>query len=36
MTGTYVRTIGRAGQAKLTISANQTEPVEILFYIHKN
>ena len=35
MTGTYIRTTGRAGQAKLTISTDQTDPVEILFYINK-
>ena len=33
MTGAYLRTIGRAGQAKLTISTDQTDPVEILFHI---
>ena len=36
MTGTYLRTVGRAGQAKLTISTDQTDDVEILFQIHKN
>ena len=35
MTGAYLRTVGRAGQAKLTISTDQTEDVEILFQIHK-
>ena len=35
MTGTYIRTVGREGQAKLTISSNQTESVTILFQIHK-
>ena len=33
--GTYLRTAGCAGQAKLTISTNQTDDVEILFQIHK-
>ena len=36
MTGTYIRTLGRAGQAKLTISTSQTDDVEILFQIYKN
>ena len=35
MTGAYIRTTGQAGQAKLTISTDQTDPVEILFYINK-
>ena len=35
MTGAYIRTAGRAGQAKLTISTDQTDDVEILFQIHK-
>ena len=35
MTGAYLRTLGRAGQAKLTISTDQTDSVEILFQIHK-
>ena len=33
MCGTYVRTIGRSGEAKLTISTPQTEPVTIRFTI---
>ena len=33
MTGTYVKTVGRAGTAKLTVSTAQTEPVEILFTV---
>ena len=36
MTGTYIRTLGRAGQAKLAISTSQTDDVEILFQIYKN
>ena len=35
MTGAYLRTIGRSGQAKLTVSTDQTDDVEILFQIHK-
>ena len=31
MTGTYIRTVGKAGQATLTISTAQTEPVTITF-----
>ena len=34
MTGTYVKTIGKAGEAKLTITTDQTEPVVLLFKIH--
>ena len=33
MTGTYIRTTGIAGPAKLTVSANQTEPVTIEFIV---
>ena len=36
MTGTYLRTIGTAGHAKLTISTDQTESVTLLFQIHKS
>ena len=35
MAGTYLRTVGTAGQAKLTISCDQTEPVTILFQVNK-
>ena len=31
MTGTYIRTIGEAGTAELTISTPQTQPVRIRF-----
>ena len=33
MTGTYVKTTGKAGLAKLTVSTAQTEPVNVLFTI---
>jgi len=33
MTGTYLRTAGRTGAAKLTVSTDQTEPVEVIFTI---
>ncbi len=33
MTGTYVRTTGKTGSAKLTITTSQTEPVSILFTV---
>ena len=33
MTGTYVKTLGRAGEAKLTITTDQTEPVVLIFRI---
>ena len=33
MTGTYIRTIGQAGSAKLTVSTNQTEPLTIDFIV---
>lgn len=33
MTGTYIRTIGKAGAAKLTVSTSQTESVEIIFAV---
>ena len=33
MTGTYIRTIGQSGTAKLTVSTNQTEPVTLEFTI---
>ena len=33
MTGTYVKTIGKAGTAKLTITTDQTEPVTIEFAV---
>lgn len=35
MSGTYVRTVGKAGTASLTISAPQAEPVTIGFSIQK-
>ena len=35
MTGTYLRTTGRPGQAKLTISTDQTESITLLFQIYK-
>ncbi len=31
MTGTYVKTTGKAGEAKLTITTGQTEPVVLIF-----
>ena len=34
MTGTYVRSIGRAGEARLTIHTEQTEDVTLIFRIH--
>jgi beta-galactosidase len=33
MTGTYIRTIGKPGTAKLTVSTAQTEPVTINFTV---
>ena len=33
MTGTYIRTTGKAGAAKLTISTAQTESVELVFTV---
>ncbi len=33
MTGTYLRTIGKPGTAKLTVSTNQTEPVTVEFTV---
>ena len=33
MTGTYVKTHGRTGEAKLTIATDQTEPVVLIFRI---
>ncbi len=33
MTGTYVRTIGQTGEARLTISTDQTEAVTFIFHI---
>ena len=33
MTGTYIRTVGRAGEARLTISTAQTEDVTLIFKI---
>ena len=33
MTGTYIRTLGRSGTARLTITADQTEPVILEFTI---
>ena len=33
MTGTYIRTTGVTGEAKLTVSTDQTEPVEVLFTV---
>ena len=35
MTGTYVRTTGKAGYARLTVSTDQTDPVTLLFQIPK-
>ena len=34
MTGTYVKSIGRSGEAKLTISTAQTEPVTVTFAVY--
>ena len=36
MAGTYLRTVGQAGQARLTISCDQTESVTILFQVYKS
>ena len=33
MTGTYIRTIGKAGAAKLTVSTAQTECAEVIFTV---
>ena len=33
MTGTYVKTVGRSGEARLTISTDQTEDVTLIFKI---
>ena len=33
MTGTYIKTVGRPGQAKLTITTAQTEPVTVMFTV---
>lgn len=35
MTGTYLRTVGTAGEALLTVSAPQTQPVAVRFTIEK-
>ena len=35
MTGTYLRTVGAAGEAVLTVSAPQTQPVVLRFTIEK-
>ena len=35
MTGTYLRTVGTAGEAVLTVSAPQTQPVAVRFTIEK-
>ena len=35
MTGTYLRTAGKAGTAVLTVSAPQTEPVTVSFTLEK-
>ena len=35
MTGTYLRTVGTAGEAALTVSAPQTQPVVLRFTIEK-
>ena len=35
MTGTYLRTVGTAGEAALTVSAPQTQPVVLQFTIEK-
>jgi len=33
MTGTYLKTLGRTGEARLTITTDQTEPVVLIFKI---
>ena len=33
MTGTYVKTAGTTGEAKLTITTDRTEPVVLIFRI---
>ena len=34
MTGTYVKTLGKTGEARLTIATDQTEPVILIFKIN--
>jgi len=34
MTGTYIKTIGKSGEAKLTITTAQTEPVVLIFKVN--
>ncbi len=36
MCGCYLRTVGKAGEAKLIVSTDQTPPVEIKFSVNKN
>ena len=33
MTGTYIKTVGKTGEARLTISTDQTEDVTFIFHI---
>ena len=33
MTGTFIKTLGQTGQARLTISTDQTEDVTFIFHI---
>ena len=33
MTGTYIRTVGKCGSAKLTVTTDQTEPVSVAFSV---
>jgi len=33
MTGTYIKTVGDSGAAKLTVSTDQTESVEVIFTV---
>ena len=36
MCGCYLRTVGEAGEAKLTVCTDQTDPVEIIFTVNRN
>ena len=34
MTGTYIRTVGEPGEARLTVSTDQTDSVTFIFHIN--
>ena len=34
MAGTFVRTVGESGEARLTVSTDQTEDVTFIFHIN--